>query len=402
MQYDIFIAYKREDHVKANNLKVVFEQQGWRVFIDTTISAGARFSMELEQALDASRSVVVLWSEASRHSRYVMDEANEGAERNILFPAMIEQTRIPSGFRGFQTVDLVHWQGEIEHLECERLIEALASFLGSAHEQPTQSIGEITDQVTVEALAMPNDARLRHKPGDIYRDTLKDGSAGPEMLIIPAGSFLMGSPKGEGHDDERPQHKVTIAQPFAMGRYAVSFDEYDAFCRASGHRQPEDQWGRGKQPAINVTWRDAVAYCQWLSEESNKDYQLPSEARWEYACRAGTTTTWNTGDKLTKKQANFGGKNKQTFEVEQYEPNTFGLYQMHGNVWEWCADPWHGNYDNAPDNGDVWTGDHPARALRGGSWLNYSGNCRCSVRYDFDPGGRGGSIGFRLSCLSPS
>ena len=139
-----------------------------------------------------------------------------------------------------------------------------------------------------------------------------------EMVVIPAGSFLMGSPPGEKgrRDGEGPQHRVTIGYRFAVGRYPVTFAEYDHFCKVTGRKKPEDQgWGRGRRPVINMVWDDAVAYCQWLVKATGKPYRLSSEAEWEYACRAGTTTRYAFGDEISKGDANFGKNIGKTTQV---------------------------------------------------------------------------------------
>jgi formylglycine-generating enzyme required for sulfatase activity len=139
-----------------------------------------------------------------------------------------------------------------------------------------------------------------------FRDSLASRGSGPAMAVIPAGSFLMGSPSSEEGraSDEGPQHIVTIRRLFAIGVYAVTFDEYDAFCAATGRNKPEDQgWGRGSRPVINVSWYGAVAYCEWLSQETGHTYRLPSEAEWEYACRAGSATPFHFGETITTDQA---------------------------------------------------------------------------------------------------
>ncbi|MFK7862530.1 MAG: SUMF1/EgtB/PvdO family nonheme iron enzyme [Granulosicoccus sp.] len=418
--YDIFIAYKREDRPTANQLLALFESQGFSVFIDTSIHAGSHFGKALEQALDASRTVVVLWSEKSKESFYVIDEAEEGRDRGVLFPALIEDTKIPYGFRQIQTVNLVDWDGDSSHSQCNTLLDALRARLQNDESvvrttgdgMPPGSDGTNTsssEETQPPEARTPNrqkpasDRQFTRKPGDTYRDTLEDGSQGPAMVIIPAGRYLMGSPDGEGHEDEHPQHEVVIPAPFSMGQYAVSFAEFDAFCEATGRDAIKDAFGRDKQPVINVSWHDAVAYCQWLSTMSGQDYCLPSEARWEYACRAGTTTPWNTGTKLGTDQANFARTHSETVPVDQYAPNDFGLYQMHGNVWEWCQDAWQDDYKGAPTDGSAKDSrsNSTARALRGGSWINFDGNCRSSYRRSSHPDGRYYSIGFRVSCLSP-
>jgi formylglycine-generating enzyme required for sulfatase activity len=183
------------------------------------------------------------------------------------------------------------------------------------------------------------------------------------MVSIPAGTFIMGSPVDEPvRDSSEGQHQVTLSA-FKMGKYEVTFEQYDAFCHATHHSKPADEenWGRGMRPVINVTWDDAIAYCQWLSQQTGKKYRLPTEAEWEYACRGGTTTLFNTGECLTEAKANYdgyfsGGCNKgqmlgTTLPVGSFAPNAWGLYDMHGNAMEWCAD-WYSNdyYSKSPAN----------------------------------------------------
>ncbi len=217
-----------------------------------------------------------------------------------------------------------------------------------------------------------------------FRDTLQAGGEGPLMAVVPAGAFVMGSPADEPgrSNDEGPQHSVTFARPFAVGVYAVTFDDYDYYCKAAGKPKVGDAgWGRGRRPVINVSWDDAVAYCTWLSAQTGQSYRLPSEAEWEYACRAGTDTPFYFGTSITPSLANYDGGytynggskgeyRKQTVPVEEFPPNAFGLYQMHGNVWEWCEDRWHDDYKSAPEDGSAWVvgGNADRRAVRGGSW----------------------------------
>jgi formylglycine-generating enzyme required for sulfatase activity len=141
----------------------------------------------------------------------------------------------------------------------------------------------------------------RKRPGAIFRDKLKDGSEGPEMVVVPAGMFKMGDIQGKGGGDEKPVHTVSIPKAFAIGRYQITFDEYDRFASPTGRPLPNDQgWGRGRQPAINVSWDDAVEYAKWLSEQTGKRYRVPAEAEWEYAARAGTETEywWGKRDEI--------------------------------------------------------------------------------------------------------
>jgi len=234
----------------------------------------------------------------------------------------------------------------------------------------------------------------------------RDAPVAPELVVIPAGQFMMGSPEGEeGHfDNEGPQHRVAISQRFAIGRYPVTFDEYDRFCEAKGQKKPEDPgWGRGRRPAINVSWDDAQAYIAWLSQETNRAYRLPSEAEWEYACRAGTTTRYSFGDAITPDNANYADSGlDRTSEVGGYPANPWGLHDMHGNIWEWVEDDWHENYRGAPADGSVWketkTGSGPRLCvLRGGSWGGDSWLCRSAFRVGGGSHYRGYDIGYRVA-----
>ena len=198
-----------------------------------------------------------------------------------------------------------------------------------------------------------------------------------EMVHIPPGSFMMGSPSGEGNDNERPQHQVTFTQPFYIGKYPITQEQWQAVMG----NNPSNFKG-AKRPVENVSWNDAVSFCQKLWEKTGKTYRLPSEAQWEYACRADTTTPFHFGPTITPDLVNYDGNvpygwapkglyRQETTPVGSFPPNAFGLYDMHGNVWEWCADPWHGNYNGAPSDGSSWgTGGDNNRVQRGGSWFD--------------------------------
>jgi formylglycine-generating enzyme required for sulfatase activity len=205
----------------------------------------------------------------------------------------------------------------------------------------------------------------------------------------------MGSPNGEGYNDEHPQHLVNVP-PFLMGRYPVTQAEYEALMATNPSR-----FKGADRPVERVSWNDAVRFCELLSHLSKptgQEYRLPSEAEWEYACRAGTTTLYYFGDELKRDQANFDSE--QTSTVGSYPPNSFGLYDMHGNVWEWCQDVWHDNYEGAPTDGRAWMeGDSEYRMLRGGSWYNLPGICRSACRFYGAPGYQDGTLGFRVVCV---
>jgi formylglycine-generating enzyme required for sulfatase activity len=239
----------------------------------------------------------------------------------------------------------------------------------------------------------------------------------PRLAVIPPGRFLMGAPAGEADaaEAELPQHEVVIQYAFVLGQHPVTFAEWDA-ARESGAALPnlgDNGWGRNRRPVINVSWEGASAYIAWLNERFGLSgkydaFRLPSEAEWEYACRAGTTTAFHFGETITAKQANYNGHltycaspkgayPEKTVPVGSYPSNDFGLHDMHGNVWEWCADSWHYNYSGAPKDGSAWEGDHSPRVLRGGSWVNNPVNLRSAARTRVITSSQGIINGFRLA-----
>jgi formylglycine-generating enzyme required for sulfatase activity len=240
----------------------------------------------------------------------------------------------------------------------------------------------------------------------------------PAMIALPGGEFWMGSPDGEAERNasEGPRHRVRIP-PFGIGKYAVTFAQYDAFAQATGRVKPSDSgWGRGDRPVINVSWNDAVAYAAWLSRETGEQYRLPSEAEWEYAARAGTETPFWTGPCIHTDQANYDGNfdyngcgantgvyRQKTVPVGSLPANPWGLHEVHGNVREWVQDRYHDSYTGAPTDGSVWeVGGSSARVVRGGSWIGIPGFLRAAYRYRSVPVFRGNYLGFRLArTLSP-
>ncbi|MFB2938050.1 SUMF1/EgtB/PvdO family nonheme iron enzyme [Aerosakkonemataceae cyanobacterium BLCC-F154] len=207
-----------------------------------------------------------------------------------------------------------------------------------------------------------------------------------EMVFIPGGTFIMGSPKNQGYANEKPQHRVKIA-PFFLGKYVVTQAQWEIIAslpKINLDLNPDPSYFKGaNRPVEQVDWHEAQEFCERLSRKTGKNYRLPSEAEWEYACRAGTTTPFYCGDTITANLGNYHGN--YTEEVGRFPPNAFGLYDMHGNVWEWCADPWHDSYDDAPYDGSVWEygGDYNKRLLRGVLWNNYPWSCRSANR-DWD------------------
>ena len=250
-----------------------------------------------------------------------------------------------------------------------------------------------------------------------------------EMVLIPGGSFLMGSREDEPErlSNESPQHEVTII-PFCMGKYPVTQAQWKAvasLAQVNGELKANPSHFKGENhPVEQVSWSDAVEFCDHLSSHTKRPYRLPSEAEWEYACRAGTTTPFHFGETITTDLANYRGIDNEEFKrSDSYDQgskgiyrqettpvgsfgvaNAFGLYDLHGNVWEWCADHWHDNYEGSPKDGSAWiddnNNDNHERMLRGGSWLSNPQVCRSACFCGCDAGDRLKGIGFRVVCAA--
>ncbi len=267
--------------------------------------------------------------------------------------------------------------------------------------------------------------------GQSFRDELASGGQGPEMVIIPAGRFRMGCVSGRDcDDDETLVHEVTIAQPFALSKYEVTRGEFGRFVAQAGYRTTAERSGgcygwdgsddyptekssaRWNNPGFNqsdthpvvcVSWDDAVAYVEWLSSDTGKRYRLSSEAEWEYAARAGTTTEYSWGNDIGRNRANCDGCGSrwdygQTASVGSFPANGFGLHDMHGNVWEWVQDCWTGSYAGAPSDGSAWEREYCGRrVLRGGSWFNKPRDIRAANRVSDISGYRFSDSGFRVA-----
>ncbi len=274
-----------------------------------------------------------------------------------------------------------------------------------------------------ESAADAADPEIEPQPGSMEPGTVfRECEACPEMVVVPAGSFMMGSPESEKgrFDTEGPRHRVTIGSPFAVGVYEVMFAEWDACVAAGGcggYRPEDEGWGRGSRPVIDVSWEDAREYVRWLSRETGEEYRLLTDAEWEYVARAGTTTARYWGERETGQCRYGNGADAaalaeypdwttvscsdgyiRTAPVGLFEPNGFGLYDVLGNVWEWTQDCWNGSYSGAPADGSAWSsGDCSVRVLRGGSWGGSPRALRSANRIRDTAGSRSYYSGFRVA-----
>lgn len=279
-------------------------------------------------------------------------------------------------------------------------------------EKPAASDGERASALDPDSLTrLIKETAADGPPGRVAGEIFRDCDLCPEMTTIPAGSFAMGSPAGERSRQrtEGPAKEVAIARPFALGVREVTFEEWAA-CASDGGcagRRPEDHgWGRGRRPVIDVSWRDAAAYAQWLSEKTGETYRLPSEAEWEYAARAGAQTPFSFGESVAPSQANFDGSlaygaargvnRRRPVEVGSFEANGFGLFDMHGNVWEWVADCWSPSHEGRPDDGSARGGACDRRVLKGGAWNSGGWRLRAGHRIGKNEAAREYDNGFRV------
>ncbi len=278
--------------------------------------------------------------------------------------------------------------------------------IGNAIEVPAGSKGHPDEEFELEVVTVNGLGEITERQRRTASQLIENlgGGVSLAMVVIPPGAFLMGSRVGDGYVDECPQHPVRVPS-FLMGKYPVTQEQWVAVMswtppyRCLGSRRPVDR----------VSWDDARAFCQRLAKQTGRGYRLPSEAEWEYACRAGTTAPFYFGETLATDLANYVGEHvyragpkgiyrHETTDVGSFPPNAFQLYDMHGNVWEWCADAWHDDYAGAPADGRAWEGRAgAARVLRGGGWHDPPDLCRSAARFKALPQEGEDFFGFRVA-----
>ena len=294
-------------------------------------------------------------------------------------------------------------------------IDTLTQQAQTLHSLRIKDMQEQTDALSKQIESIQEQLKLegerrRREPGRRFRDC----PVCPEMVVVPWGDFEMGSPSDEiqRDNDEALPHQVGIIEPFAVGVFEVTFQEWDACVKGGGCKdRPRDMgWGRGDRPVITVSWHDARAYVEWLSEKTQHHYRLLSEAEWEYVARAGTTGPFHTGSTISTDQANYDGNRvygpgdkgefrRQTLPVGSFAPNAFGLHDVHGNVWEWVHDCWHDHYSNTPDDGRARERDEDCSqgVVRGGSWMREPQYLRSANRMSRPATFHSQDIGFRVA-----
>jgi formylglycine-generating enzyme required for sulfatase activity len=420
---DAFLSYTRFDdrHGAISTFRqwlsdIVREVSGepFEIFQDVDdIDVGERWSDKLDQILDHARFFIPIMtpnyfkSEACRKElqKFLDAEARVGRQ-DLIIPIYYIQSAVVED-RALREADhLATVLGARQHADWRHLrlysfrnrkvrlaMDELAREIDQARQSRGSGAASPRSETSTSQTAGPAWA-----PGTVFRDI--DAPWCPEMVVVPPGEFVMGSTEAERQwavahgakrewvEREKPQHRVRIDHSLAVGRYPVTFEQYDRFCEQTRREPPGDEgWGRARRPVINVSWDDAKAYVEWLAAQTRQPYRLLSESEWEYACRAGTTTRFWWGDEITPENANYGGKLEKTSEVGGYPASPFGLHDMHGNVWEWVEDHWHDTYEGAPEDGAAWLQRSDSRrVVRGGSWDDGPWYLRaaCRVRGDSD------------------
>jgi formylglycine-generating enzyme required for sulfatase activity len=475
MASKLFISYRREDakwQAREIYRALTHVLPPAHVFMDIdSIPPGADFIDFLERWVEQCDDILLAligpgWTDSidpktgrrrleSPHD-FVRIKVRRALERGIpVVPVLLDGATIPDG-EGLpdDLRKLVRRSAEfIEHRTVDTDVERLIKRLGLARapHQTTTPPSDTTPpaplqndrMLLVDAVITHNSDGKWFLPGAGKSQWFKDHEAGPEMVVVPAGSFTMGSPGNEPEREswragtESPQHKVTIAQPFGVARHAITRGQFAAFVSATGHKteggayivkgykwehDPKASWRApgfvqdDSHPVVCINWDDAKTYAAWLSQTTGKPYRLLSEAEREYVTRAGTTAPFWWGSSITPDRANYdatfvyegggskGEYRKSTVPVGSFKANPWGLYNLHGNVWEWCEDVWHDNYSGAPVDGSAWLqgGDEGWRVVRGGSWYNDPQILRAADRFRSSTDLRDYVVGFRLArTLSP-
>ncbi len=368
----IFLAHANEDKEAVLKLYNRLKKAGYKPWLDKKdLIAGQNWRSVIPEVIAKSQLFIACLSSRSISKQgYVQREfrmaltnaANKPPGSIYIIPIRLDECEIPNLRQEEYGLNLrdIHWLDYWEVDGFEQLERAISHQFG---------IFERTEKAQAFTEDLGNGINL-------------------EMIAIPGGKFMMGSPEGEGYDREKPQHEVTV-KPFFIGKYPITQTQYQQVMSHNPSRFKGDE-----RPVERVSWEDAVEFCQRLSKQMGKEYRLPSEAEWEYACRAGTTTAYHFGESITEQLANY--RTHETVPVGQFPPNAFSLYDMHGNVWEWCQDDWHNNYKGAPTDGRAWLSRNSSiKAIRGGSWNNYPRGCRSAIRYVKTRDYRSINLGFR-------
>ena len=456
-KFQIFLAHAKEDKARVRELYRKLKEAGYRPWLDKLdLVPGQWWREEIPKAIKGSDLFVACLSETSiRKQGYVQQEfrlalgqyAERPAGEIYLIPLKFDDCDIPDLRQEEYGIALqdIHWLDYWEEDGFEQLLRAIEyrrrgpealdsppepdlrstapevrapAEVAAVEENPPERSSEFRFEV-VRVNERGKEIEREERTNQGFWEDLGNGVRLP-MLWIPGGKFMMGSPETERDrsDWEGLQHEVTVPG-FYMGKSAITQAQWQAIAanvsQVDRELDPNPARFKGSdRPVEKVSWEDAVEFCARLTQQTGREYRLPSEAEWEYACRAGTTTPFHFGETITTELANYCGDftyangpkgeyREETTPVGKFPANAYGLHDMHGNVYEWCADHWHGSYEGAPKDGSTWLSDEDStpRVIRGGSWGLNPWYCRSAYRYTFNPGDRYNVIGFRVVCSAP-
>jgi formylglycine-generating enzyme required for sulfatase activity len=426
---DIFLSYKKEDLDIANRLVAALRTEGMSVWWDDGLTPQEAWDTTIERELSAASTIVVLWSPRSVSSEWVRREAHFAQDRGKLVPVIVEPSNIPIAFTLNQNVNLAGWDGDRTNRQWRKLLTWITDLASTkpGNANIPQSLGA----------AQPN--RFREAVGTLASGdpivdgalvnaftpagtAFRDGEQMPVMRIVPKGSFLLGATLDDpDHASyEVPQIRIEIPAPFAIGVFPILVSEYQSLAgsqpAAPAPPARASSWGwfskrkveaapaavaarplsNPRVPITRVTFDEAAAFVVRLTSAAGVSYRIPSEAEWEYACRAGTRTRYSFGDEIDGKRAAFG-RMAGPIEPGSFPPNAFGLYDMHGNVREWTADLWHDSYETTPQDGrPAMVGHGSMRLVRGGGWSDNAAMLRCAARMRATQSIQSDLIGFRV------
>lgn len=441
MSSKVFISYRREDsagHAGRVHDHLAQALGSDLLFMDVDrVPLGANFKQVLIAEVTACDVLLAIigpsWLNATTNSGkrrlddpddFVRIEIASALARGIpVVPILLEETRIPARELLPEALGELSLRNAltVRHASFKTDIDRLIRFL--KHQRPSDHVAlNVGDETRRQKASI--------RPGSGRDHWFQDLADGPQMVVIPAVQFTMGSPNDEAEREasEEPRHTVSISRPYAISRHAITRSQFGRFVIETNHKADGARVWRGNQwvhdpsarwddpgivqqddhPAVCISWDDAGAYCEWLSEATGWCYRLPSEAEWEHAARANTLTPFWWGSTINTSLANYDGSlyagagsegeyRETTVPVDRFDANPWGLYQVHGNVWEWCEDVWHDTYVGCPTDGSAWIdGATGKRVMRGGSWEDAPGYLRSAYRYGVSADLRTSLIGFRV------
>ena len=400
---DVFVSYKKEDLKSAERVVEALKASGLSVWWDDGLTPKTAWDSEIERRIAESASVLVLWTPRSIASEWVRTEAHYGQDRGKLVPVMLEQCAIPLAFMLRQTINLCDWNGDTAHRQWRKLLawvgDLIATKPGNANipqalvaAQPN-AFREIVGSLKSGEPVFDGELVNASTPaGTAFRD----GSELPVMRILAQGTFLLGSPTHEPGRSvaEGPQKRIELPAPFALGVYPVLVSEFEAVLgRLPKVTQPLTR----AAPVTHITFDEAQELVARISARSGESYRVPSEAEWEYACRAGTRGSYSFGDRIDTTMALFDAAEGPK-AAGLFPANAFGLHDMHGNTREWTADLWHESYESTPSDGrPAGEGHSSMRVVRGGGWCDKALMLRSANRMRATETVRSNVIGVRVA-----